>query len=154
MENFSERLKRLRKKAGLTQEKLANLIHVSILSVHRWENAERQPRFEDIKKLAQVLHVSEEELLNGEPSQNWVLQIKINREAHEEDFIDMVKGVPCISSVNVTPRGGLVTLGGSYELWNDKKKFNTFIKALTNARKIIVQDAKDLGFFKEENNEK
>lgn len=62
---FSKRLRTLRKKAGLTQEELAGLIDVSIMTVRRWEWGERNPRLDENKRLAQALHVSEAELLNG-----------------------------------------------------------------------------------------
>ena len=147
--NFSERLRSLRKKAGLSQDELAFQVDVSVMTVRRWEWGKYFPRANEIKKLAQVLHIPEEELLNGEPSQNWVLQIKINRDLQEE-FIDMRKGVPCISDLNITPQGCFLSLGGNFELWTDEEKFKSFQKALKNARKVIIQNAKDLGFIKEE----
>lgn len=147
--NFTERLKRFRKKAGLNQEELAFQIGVSVMTVRRWEWGKYFPRADEIKKLASALHVSEEELLNEEPSQqNWVLQIKINRDLQGE-FIDMRKSVPCISDLTITPQGCFLSLGGNFELWTDDKKYKSFQKALTKARKIIVQNAKELGFIKE-----
>ena len=49
--------------------KLAELVEVSLKTVQRWENGERQPRIEEVLKLSQALHVSEAELLNGIPEQ-------------------------------------------------------------------------------------
>ena len=47
LETFSQRLKRLRKIARLTQEELAEKIKVSIMTVRRME---------EIQKLCEVLH--------------------------------------------------------------------------------------------------
>ena len=59
---FAQRLKSFRKKVGLTQEKLADELNISVMTVKRWEWGQRQPRMEEIKKLCEVLHVSEAEL--------------------------------------------------------------------------------------------
>lgn len=148
--NFSERLRTLRKKSGLTQEELAFQVGIHEMTIRRLEKGIKEPtNLNIIKKLATVLHVSEDELLNGESSQqNWVLQIKINKNLQEE-FIDMRKGVPCISDLNITPQGCFLSLGGNFELWSDEKKFKSFTKALNQARKLIVQNAKELGFIED-----
>ncbi len=146
--NFAERLRKLRKKAGLTQSELAFLLGMHETTIRRWENDRGKPNLREIKKLAEVLHITEQELLNEAPESKWVLQIKINKDFQEE-FIDMSKSVPCISDLNITPQGCFLSLGGSFELWSDEKKFKSFLKALTNTRKIIIQNGKDLGFIKE-----
>ena len=62
---FAQRLKELRKKAGFTQEGLAEATKISAMTVRRWEWGQRIPRMDEIQQLAEVLHVSESELLNG-----------------------------------------------------------------------------------------
>ena len=74
-ERFSERLRGLRKKAGLNQTELAELIGVSTITVCRWETEARAPRMGDIAKLASALHVSEAELLNGPERREFEVQI-------------------------------------------------------------------------------
>ena len=76
-DNFGDRLRKLRKKSGLTQEKLADAVGVSLLTLFRWEKGERSPRIDEIKALAKALGVSEADLLNEPQKQDWVLQIKI-----------------------------------------------------------------------------
>lgn len=147
--NFSERLRTLRKKAGLTQEELAFQVGIHEMTIRRLEKGTQEPNnLTIIKKLASVLHVSEDELLNGKPSQSWVLQIKIDKNFQEE-FIDMRKGVPCISDLNITPNGVFLSLGGNFDLWTSDKKYKNFVKSLDKARKIVIQNAKDLGFIEE-----
>ena len=50
-ETFGQRLKRLRKKQGMTQAKLGDVVKVSAVTVNRWEQNTRQPRIEEIKSL-------------------------------------------------------------------------------------------------------
>ena len=65
VENLNERLKRLRKKAGLSQTELGTAVGVALQTVFRWEAGERSPRAEEIRRIAAALHVTEAELLNG-----------------------------------------------------------------------------------------
>jgi len=89
LETFSQRLKRLRKIARLTQEELAEKIKVSIMTVRRWEWNERQPRMEEIQKLCEVLHVSESELLNGPQGDGIKLTLSWHWEEMKEGVINM-----------------------------------------------------------------
>ena len=56
---FSRWLQILRKKANLTQPKLAKLAGISVITVKRWEKGVRTPRIEEIQKLCEVLGCSE-----------------------------------------------------------------------------------------------
>lgn len=51
-----ERLKILRKIAGITQSELANRVNRSLITVFRWEKGERNPDLEEIKLLAGALN--------------------------------------------------------------------------------------------------
>ena len=62
---FAQNVRKLREREGLSQEKLAKLVKVSPMTVRRWEWGLREPRLEEIKQLANALHVTESELLNG-----------------------------------------------------------------------------------------
>ena len=149
-ETFGERLKRLRKKSGLTQEKLAEILNVSFMTIRRWEWGKNIPRVDDIKELAAALNVTEDELLNGVPEQGgWVLQIKIATEFKEE-IIDMRgNNIPIISNLTCTPKGGGFSLYGDYDMWTDTKKFKALIKQLEQARNLVLQNGKALGGIKE-----
>ena len=58
-------IKQYRKKAGLTQPDLAQLLGVSFSTLRRWEAYGGQPRADELKKLCEVLGCTESELLNG-----------------------------------------------------------------------------------------
>ena len=62
---LSNMIKQYRKKAGLTQPDLAQLLGVSFSTLRRWEAYGGQPRADELKKLCEVLGCSESELLNG-----------------------------------------------------------------------------------------
>lgn len=58
MEKFHEKLKMLRKKKGLTQKDIADLVHVNRVTYTNWEKGNREPNFENLIKLADLLEVS------------------------------------------------------------------------------------------------
>lgn len=55
---FSQRLKELRLKKGLTQQEIADLVHVNRVTYTNWEKGKREPSFENLFKLADLLEVS------------------------------------------------------------------------------------------------
>jgi len=56
------KLKQLRQKRFLTQEELAEMAGLTALSISRWENGKRKPRFKSIRRLAKALKVDPEEI--------------------------------------------------------------------------------------------
>jgi transcriptional regulator with XRE-family HTH domain len=63
---FPERLTALRKARGLTQQALADLIFVTVLQIHRYENGSSQPTLDVIRRLAVALGVSADGLVFDE----------------------------------------------------------------------------------------
>lgn len=59
-----EKILSLRRKAGLTQEKLGTMLNVSPQAVSKWENEESLPDVVLIPALCAALHVSADELLD------------------------------------------------------------------------------------------
>ncbi len=147
--NFSQRLKTLRKKAGLTQEKLAELTNVHEITVRRWESEERQPRMDEIKKLANALNVTEDELLNGNEKNNqWILQI-FTADKFKEAIDLSAKKMNCVSQMTITPDGAGLLLTGNWDIWGDQKQFKNLVKQLEKARDIVLQNGKALGSIKD-----
>jgi transcriptional regulator with XRE-family HTH domain len=58
-----ERLRELRRRRLLTQAELAQRVGVSLQSVQAWEWGKSEPRLRHIRRLAEVLEVPAEELL-------------------------------------------------------------------------------------------
>lgn len=61
---FGEKLKEARKKTGLTQEELAELIGISRAAVAKWETDNGLPDIENLKAVAKLLDVSIDYLLD------------------------------------------------------------------------------------------
>lgn len=60
---MGEKLKAARLAAGLTQGQLAEKVGCQQRDVSRWENGSREPRATTLKKLAQALGCSMDELV-------------------------------------------------------------------------------------------
>lgn len=65
MDNIGKRIKRLRTEQGITQEQLAERLHVTRQAVSNWEIGKTQPDIETLTTLAEVLGVTVEELIYG-----------------------------------------------------------------------------------------
>ena len=63
---FNEKLHELRKRKGLTQEELAEVLYVSRTAVSKWESGRGFPSIESLKAIAKYFSVSLDELLSGE----------------------------------------------------------------------------------------
>lgn len=81
----------LRKKIGIKQEELAQILEINTATLSRWENGHFEPNATAIKKICEVLHCTEAELLNG-PSEGRV-QITLSYDWQEikKGDIDMDK---------------------------------------------------------------
>lgn len=62
---FSERLKNLRKDAGLTQVDVANKLGISQPAYASWERGIKKPTQENLVKLSKILYVSVDYLLGN-----------------------------------------------------------------------------------------
>lgn len=131
-------LKFFREKSGLSLNKLADLINVQMNTVWRWESGRATPSAEMVQKLANVLGISETELLNGSQSDEWKLEIKLSKEG----VID-VSGLKPSAEINVGDKGIAITLSGSYELFADDAKFEDFVEQLRSKRQAALK------FYKE-----
>jgi len=60
---FRERLSRLRRERGLTQQALADAVGVAVLQIRRYEGGTSQPNLDVIRKLSIVLSVSADALV-------------------------------------------------------------------------------------------
>lgn len=65
---FGEKLQKLRKEAGLSQEELADQMGVSRQAVSKWERDSGYPETEKIVRMSRIFHVTLDYLLNEEGS--------------------------------------------------------------------------------------
>lgn len=61
---FGEKLKEIRKRFGLTQEKLSGLINVSRQAITKWENDEGLPDITNLQELSKIFGVTIDYLLD------------------------------------------------------------------------------------------
>lgn len=69
-QNAADLIRQRRQELGLTQEALAERIHVSAKAVSKWERAAGMPDASIVSALSEALGVSAESLLNGRVNQN------------------------------------------------------------------------------------
>ena len=63
---FHEKLQKLRKSRGLTQEELAEALYVSRTAISKWESGRGYPSIDSLKEIAHFFSVTIDELLSGE----------------------------------------------------------------------------------------
>lgn len=69
-----DRLRRLRKNSGISQEELAKQLHISRQSISKWENNLSSPDIDMLIKLSEIFHISIDEIVA-----NPFLKVKENR---------------------------------------------------------------------------
>lgn len=74
---FGNRLFQLRRKAGLSQAQLGEKIGLSNKAVSKWENGQAKPGLDIVHKLADVLSVSVDDLLNSSADEKQISKIVI-----------------------------------------------------------------------------
>lgn len=67
---FSEKLQKLRKERGVSQEELSEILNVSRQSISKYENGTSEPNFEKLLILSKYFNVSLDELLDNTIFQN------------------------------------------------------------------------------------
>lgn len=84
---IGEKIQELRRKKGLTQEELAEILYVSRTAVSKWESRRGIPGIESLKAISKYFSVSIDELLSGEE----ILEAADNdfkqRENHLKDIV-------------------------------------------------------------------
>ena len=63
---FHEKLQKLRKSRGLTQEELAEALYVSRTAISKWESGKGYPNIDSLKGISSYFSVTIDELLSGE----------------------------------------------------------------------------------------
>ena len=87
---FKDKLQELRKRKGLTQEELAQLLYVSRTAISKWESGRGFPNIESLKAISKCFSVSVDELLSGEE----ILTIAENDHKEKQQIIrDLVFGL-------------------------------------------------------------
>lgn len=75
MTAFNERFRELRKKKGLSQRELANVLHMSNSTVAMYETGKRQPDFESLEKIADFFNVDIDYLLGRKDTTHRIVEV-------------------------------------------------------------------------------
>ena len=67
---FGEKIQKLRKEVGMSQEKLSYQLGVSRQAISKWERDNGYPEIEKIVRMSKIFHVSLDYLLNEEGTQS------------------------------------------------------------------------------------
>lgn len=89
-DNFNENLKKARERKGFSQKDMAEYIGVAKSTYSLYESGNREPGVPTIKKMANVLNVSADELLgiNTEPT---VLAAHFDGDEYTEDELEEIR---------------------------------------------------------------
>ncbi len=71
-ESFGSRFQRLRKQAGLTQEDVATKLNITAQAVSKWENDLTAPDISVLLEIADMFHVTADELLGKESTTHYL----------------------------------------------------------------------------------
>ena len=71
---FHEKLKELRKERGLTQEELAEKLHVSRSAIAKWENGLGLPSDDSVRDISEYFNVAREDLLADRETQTIIVE--------------------------------------------------------------------------------
>lgn len=78
-ENFFENLKNARLRKGLSQVQLAEQLGIAKSTYSMYESGKREPNMQTIKKIADILDVSTDELLGMDELCDYALQVIAQR---------------------------------------------------------------------------
>lgn len=67
--DIAERLQELRKKAGYSQEQVADMLGLSRQAISKWESGQGKPEIDNVVKLTELYHVSADYILLGTEKQ-------------------------------------------------------------------------------------
>ena len=93
---FNEKLQKLRKRNGLTQEELAEKLYVSRAAISKWESGKGYPSIDSLKALSQFFSVTLDELLSSDEILTIANEEKNQTKNH---FCDLTFGLLDISVI-------------------------------------------------------
>lgn len=89
-EKFNENLKAVREKRGFSQKEMSEQIGVAKSTYSLYESGNREPNVQTIKKIADILNVSADELL-GLIEEPKTLAAHFDGDEYTEDELDEIK---------------------------------------------------------------
>lgn len=111
---INENIKRLRLQKGLSQGKLAEMAQTSLHTIFRAENNKTSLNVALLKRIAEVLGVSVDDLLRGPAEKRWEVRV-ILEEPKEVDVMNLTKDAPNEALVEIGTHKIAVKIVGDVE---------------------------------------
>lgn len=140
-ETFGQRLARLRKEKGLTQEEIAEKIGISPQAVSKWENDVSSPDISIIISLSEILDVSTDELLGRKETINPEVVEENEKPRHKDIHVSDGKDEIHITSegIKINSADGEVNLNiNGLEKQKSQNKFLTLLQAMEGSMFLLA----------------
>ena len=113
--DIAQRLQELRKRAGYSQEQVAELLGLSRQAVSKWESGQGKPDVDNIVKLTEVYHVSADYILFGKEKEVMASVPEKKELSHEYKkaiaIVIIIAGTAIVTVLFITALGLLSKLG-------------------------------------------
>lgn len=109
--DIADRLQELRKKAGYSQEQVAEMLGLSRQAVSKWESGQGKPEIDNIVKLTVIYNVSADYILLGIENRGTVAVPEKNGLCHEyKKAISIIAIIAATALIMVLSITALLTL--------------------------------------------
>ena len=89
MNEVANSIKKLRQEKKMSQEQLAEQLHVTRQAVSNWENGKTQPDVDTITQLAEIFDVSVERMIYGKAKSRFHFAVKIEPQRGVQDCVNL-----------------------------------------------------------------
>ena len=89
MSEVANSIKKLRQERRLSQEQLAEQLHVTRQAVSNWENGKTQPDIDTLTQLASVFDVSVERVIYGKEKSHFHFAVNIDPQKGVQDAVSI-----------------------------------------------------------------
>lgn len=113
--DIAERLQALRKKAGYSQEQVAEMLGLSRQAISKWESGQGKPEIDNMVKLTEIYNVSADYILLGTEKEVFV-SVPVKKELSYEykkaiGIIAIIASTAIVTVLFITALGLLSRLG-------------------------------------------
>ncbi len=109
--DIADRLQELRKKAGYSQEQVAEMLGLSRQAVSKWESGQGKPEIDNIVKLTEIYNVSADYILLGIENRGTIAVPEKNGLCHEyKKAISIIAIIAATALIMVLSITALLTL--------------------------------------------
>ncbi len=140
MDTLGKRISELRREKGLTQDDVAEKLHVSPQAVSKWENDQTCPDISLLPDLSKILGVSVDHLLTGE-NKDALPDVRFLTGEEKKDLKDMILRIEVDSGdgdrIRVNLPVGIVQLGIEMGMSMPEISINSDILKNIDIKKIL-----------------